>query len=325
MNQSPRILTWHVHGSYLYNLAQVPYEFYVPVSRPPKPGFVGLPTGGHPWPDNMHEIPAESIRCHEFDCILFQSKNNYLLDQYEWLTPEQRDLPKIYLEHDPPQEHPTNTRHVVDDPEILVVHVTSFNELMWDCGDCPTKTIEHGVAMPTNPTWTGETEAGFCAINHLNRRGRRLGADIFERFSQWMPIDLYGMEAPKGEIIYKDLHPIMARYRFFFSPIRYTSLQLAIAEAMTIGLPVIGLATSELASVIRNNECGYIDTNIHRVRDAAQTILRGRDLAQSWSEGAQKIAKERFHIDRFVNDWRETFSHVCKRQLATTSMQKEAS
>jgi len=43
-----------------------------------------------------------------------------------------------------------------------------------------------------------------------------------------------------------------AEYRFFFNPVRYTSLPLAVCEAMTIGMPIVGLATTELVSVIRN-------------------------------------------------------------------------
>jgi hypothetical protein len=64
------------------------------------------------------------------DCILFQSRKNYLEDQYDILTEAQRRLPRIYLEHDPPREHPTDTRHVVDDPDVLLVHVTHFNNLI---------------------------------------------------------------------------------------------------------------------------------------------------------------------------------------------------
>ena len=44
----------------------------------------------------------------DLDCILFQSRRNYLEDQ-EILSPEQRRLPRIYVEHDPPRETPTDT------------------------------------------------------------------------------------------------------------------------------------------------------------------------------------------------------------------------
>ena len=50
-----------------------------------------------------------------------QSRRNYLEDQYDILSEQQRSLPRIYLEHDPPRENPTDTKHIVDDPEMLLV------------------------------------------------------------------------------------------------------------------------------------------------------------------------------------------------------------
>ena len=49
----------------------------------------------------------------DFDCVLFQSRDHWPHDQHRILTPEQRALPRIYLEHDPPQEHPTDSAHPV--------------------------------------------------------------------------------------------------------------------------------------------------------------------------------------------------------------------
>lgn len=144
-----RILTWHVHGSYLYSLVQSQHQFYLPV-KPARPEGYGGRLGGFSWPDNVHDVPAESVSRWQFDCILFQSRKNYLQDQYEILSEAQRKLPRIYLEHDPPQQHPTDTRHPVDDPNVLLVHVTPFNDLMWDSGRTPTYVIEHGVLAPAN-------------------------------------------------------------------------------------------------------------------------------------------------------------------------------
>ena len=88
-------------------------------------------------------------------------------------------MPRIYLEHDPPQEHPTDTRHWVDDPNVMLVHVTPFNALMWDSGRTPTRVIEHGVMVPEDVRYSGELNRGLVVVNHLKRRGRRLGSDIF--------------------------------------------------------------------------------------------------------------------------------------------------
>lgn len=131
-----RILTWHIHGSYLYYLTQVPHQFYLPV-KPGKPEGYGGRLPGFDWGENVHDMAADEVRHQPFDCILFQSRKNYLEDQFEILSEAQRQLPRIYLEHDPPQAHPTNTTHIVNDPKILLVQVTHFNDLMWDCGVTP--------------------------------------------------------------------------------------------------------------------------------------------------------------------------------------------
>lgn len=135
-----RVLTWHVHGSYLYYLVQAPVEFYLPVRTPPEAGYSGR-AGSFPWPANVHDVPADLVHELELDCILFQSRKNYLEDQFEILSEKQQALPRIYLEHDPPRENPIDTQHLVDDPNILLVHVTHFNNLMWDSGHTPTKVM----------------------------------------------------------------------------------------------------------------------------------------------------------------------------------------
>jgi hypothetical protein len=96
-----RVLTWHVHGSYLYYLSHARQEFYLPV-KPGRPeGYGGCPPN-FAWGANVHEVPAEDVANLEFDCVLFQSRRNYLHDQYEILSAAQQRLPRVYLEHDPP-------------------------------------------------------------------------------------------------------------------------------------------------------------------------------------------------------------------------------
>jgi hypothetical protein len=171
------LFTWHVHGAYLYYLSQAPHDFYVPVMDGRPEGYGGR-AGTLPWPDNLHEVPAEAVKELALDCVVFQSKKNYLIDQYRILSDAQRSLPRIYLEHDPPQESPTNTPHIVDDPAVLLVHVTHFNDLMWDAGKTPTRVIEHGVMVPEGLAYTGSLARGISVVNGLPKRGRRLGLDV---------------------------------------------------------------------------------------------------------------------------------------------------
>jgi glycosyltransferase involved in cell wall biosynthesis len=309
-----RVLTWHIHGSYLYYLTQSDCIFYLPYKEGSAEEGYGGRTCSFPWGDNVINVPSEKVKDVEFDCILFQSKKNYLQDQFEILTEEQRSLPKIYLEHDPPRESPTNTKHIVDDPDVLLVHVTYFNELMWNNNRTPTKVIEHGVMVDENVSYSGELNKGIVVINGIVKRGRRLGLDVFEKVRKKIPLDIVGMGSEEvgglGEINNRKLSEFIAQYRFFFNPIRYTSLGLSVCEAMMTGVPIIGLATTEMSTTIKNNLSGYIDTNVNVLINKMDMLLNDREKAKELGQGARETALEKFNIERFKRDWLETFSSV---------------
>ena len=301
-----RILTWHVHGNYLWYLSRVPHEIFLPV-RPGRPPGYGGRGETFTWPDNVHEVPSEDVAGLDLDCVVTQSQDNWALDRHELLSPAQLALPAIHVEHDPPRGSPTDTRHPVDDPDVLLVHVTAFNDLMWDSGRTPTRVIEHGVVVPDGVRYTGELDRGIVVVNGLRRRGRRLGADVFERARKEVPLDLVGMFAEEldglGEVPPPELAAFVARYRFFFHPIRWTSLGLAACEAMMLGVPVVALATTEMSTVVENGVSGWIDTSVDRLIAHMHDLLADPDEARRLGEGARRTALERFSIARFVADW----------------------
>jgi hypothetical protein len=271
-----------------------------------------------PWPENLHEIPVNELQDASFDCILYQSAQHWGVDAPRLLTPQQLSLPSVYLEHDPPREHPTDTRHPVADRDLLLVQVTPFNALMWDAGSTPVRVIEHGVPLPPLPNSRGELGRGVTLVNNLQSRGRRLGADIFADVQHTIPLDLYGMNSEcvggLGEIRLDRLPAVLARYRFFFNPIRYTSLGLAVCEAMAAGLPVVGLATTEMATVVENCVNGYTDTRVSRLRDRMLELLADADLARRLGDGARETASTRFSIERFAREWDEVLRAAAARR-----------
>ena len=313
MQRRLKILTWHTHGSYLYYLTQAPHDFHV-LSKPDRPPGYGGRSGHIPWGDNVFDLPVSDAKDAQFDCILFQDDDQYFKDQHLYLSEAQRRLPKIYLEHDPPREHPTDTRHPVDDPSVLLVHVTPFNALMWDSGRTPTRIVEHGVIVPAGVAYRGDTARGLVVINNIARRGRRLGGDIFAQARASVPLDLVGMGALEaggiGEIEHAQLPAFAAQYRFFFNPIRYTSLGLAVIEAMMIGMPIVALATTEMATVIDNGVSGYVSNDVPTLIARMQNLLDDPGHARRLGDGSRRYARERFSIERFAGDWDKTFRFV---------------
>jgi hypothetical protein len=300
-----RVLTWHIHGSYLASLACVPHTWILPV-RPGRPERYGGRIGSFDWPGHVVEVAAEDVASTPIDAVVYQTLANWESDRFEILSAAQRRLPAIYLEHDPPRGTPTDTRHPVDDPNTLLVHVTPFNALMWDSGRTPARVIDHGVPAP-RLRWNGHLARGVTAVNGLRARGRRLGADVFELVASQVPIDLAGMGSEEfgglGDLPRDRLAEVEADRRFFFNPIRYTSLGLAVVEAMHLGMPIVGLATTEMATAIQNGVSGWVDTDVGRLVEVMRALLADRKWAARLGAGAREHARERFGIERFVRDW----------------------
>ena len=301
-----RVLTWHVHGNYLYYLSHIPHELWLVTDAQRSPHHSGR-SGTLPWHANVHEAPIDQVRHGDFDVVLFQSRAAWDDEQYRILSLAQQRGPRIYLEHDPPQQHPTDTPHWMDDPEVLLVHVTPFNALMWDSGHVPVRVIEHGVRLLREVRWRGDLARGLVAVNNLDRRGRRLGADVYRAAAQNVPLTLVGLGSERcggeGPVANDQLPERMAAHRFFFNPIRYTSLGLAVIEAMMVGAPLVALATTELASVLRHGVTGLIDSRLDVLIDGMRQLLRDPAEAQRIGDAGRRLAAERFSIDRFVRDW----------------------
>jgi hypothetical protein len=321
-----KIFTWHIHGSYLFYLSQGNYTIYIPVTAKKEEGYYGRGST-FPFGSNVIEVPAEQVRDLSFDVILFQTNKNWLTDQFDILGEEQRRLPRVYVEHDPPTRHPTDARHIMDDPDVLMVHVTHFNRLMWWNSSHIVRVIEHGVA--TGPyKWTGDLHKGIVVINHLHQRGRKLGEDIFREVAAQVPLDLVGMGTKEhgglGEVLHPMLPAFISRYRFFFNPIRYTSFGLAVCEAMKMGLPVVALATTEYPAVIQDGISGFISNDIDHLVRSMTRLLEDRALALHIGNAGRKLAEERFDLGRFVRQWEDTFQLAITQHTTSTNYENSS-
>ncbi len=306
-----RVLTWHVHGSYLWYLSQVPVTWVLPVRPTSGEGCGGEGYGGRTlgfdWPDNVVEVPAGEVVDTEVDLVVTQSLPNWERDRHDLLGARVHELPRVHIEHDPPRLWPNDALHPVQDEAAVLVHVTPFNDLMWDSGVTASRVVDHGVVVP-DLDWTGENPVAVTVVNNLYRRGRRLGPDVFDRVAAEVPVDLAGMNGGTygrwlGDIPLRELHRRLPAYRCLFNPIRYTSMGLAVCEAMALGLPVVGLATTEMASAVRNGVNGYVETDADRLAAHVRRLLVDHDEAAELSAGARTLARERFGIGRFVDDW----------------------
>jgi glycosyltransferase involved in cell wall biosynthesis len=131
-----------------------------------------------------------------------------------------------------------------------------------------------------------------------------------------VPLDLVGMAAEElgglGEVSPPELPAAISRYRFFFNPIRYTSLPLALVEAMAVGLPVVALATTEVVTAVEHGVSGLLATDVDELIDGMRQLLVDPALARRMGREAQRRARERFSIDKFARGWLDVLASVSR-------------
>ncbi|MEA2293523.1 MAG: hypothetical protein QOE86_1162 [Solirubrobacteraceae bacterium] len=314
-----RILLWHVHGSWTTAFVQGEHEYLVPVVPGRGPDGRGR-AQTYSWPASAVELAPEELRDAEFDVVLVQRPHE-LLELCESWTGRRpgRDVPAVYVEHNAPQGRIAEMRHpAADRDDLVLVHVTHFNDLFWECGSTPTRVVEHGIVDP-GARYTGELDRAAVVINEARRRGRVTGTDLLGRIAGGVPLDLFGMDAENAgpsvhavdDIPQQRLHDEMARRRVYLHPIRWTSLGLSLIEAMQLGMPVVALATTEAPEAVPPG-AGVVSNRVGVLRDAVRGLVEDPDRAREMGQAARASALERFGVERFLSDWDAVLEAVAR-------------
>jgi hypothetical protein len=309
------ILVWHVHGSWTTAFVQGPHRYLVPVLPDRGPDGLGR-ARTFPWPDSVVERTPEQLRDEDIDVVVLQRPHEIdLVEQWTGRRPG-RDLRAIFLEHNAPEPHPVHSVHpLADRDDIPLVHVTHFNALYWDSGRAPVRVIEHGVVDP-GERYTGELARAAVVINEPDRRGRMVGTDLLPRLATAVPIDLFGMstagraETPiagvsrLGDVPQATMHGELARRRLYLHTTRWTSLGLALVEAMHLGMPVVAVAATEVVEAVPA-AAGVVSTDVERLAAAAHEFVADPEAARLAGKAARAYALERYGLPRFLTDWDE--------------------
>jgi hypothetical protein len=308
-----RVLVWNVHGSYMTALVQGPHEYLLPLTAAGDPNGGGR--CGYPWPQAAREVPVEALADEEIDVVVLQRPHEPELLEAWTGHRAGRDVPAIWLEHNAPQGRIAEMRHpAIDHPGTLLVHVTHFNDVLWDAGETPTRVIEHGIVDP-GYRYTGCLGRAAVVVNEARRRGRVTGTDLLGRFAAAAPIDLFGIDAEAlggvGDIPYEDLHDHLAQRRVYLHPIRWTSLGLSLLEAMHVGMPVVALATTEVGEAVPP-EAGVISTDVDRLVDALRSFVADPDEARDRGVAARRAVLARYGLQRFLADWNRVIAEVAE-------------
>jgi hypothetical protein len=302
-----RILLWHVHGSWTTSFVQGDHTYLVPTLPDRGPYGRGRAATWR-WPDRVVEVRPADAATTDVDVVLLQRPEELGCLAESWLGGRRpgRDVPAVYVEHNAPQGRINELVHpVADRSDVPLVHVTHFNALLWDGGRAPTTVIEHGVVDP-GERYTGRLDRAVALVNEPLRRARVTGTDLLPRFAEHLPVDLFGLATEEagghGNLAQDEAHTVMAERRLYLHPYRWTSLGLALLEAMHLGMPVVALDTTEAREAVPP-EAGIVSNRWEVLADGLARLRDDPERARAMGKAGRELALERFGLDRFLADW----------------------
>ncbi len=313
-----RVAIWHQHGSWMDAFVRGSHTYLVPTNEARDQD--GRGTAGRNWP-SVVEVAPDEARDSEPDVLVVQREAELELLAEKWfgLRPAV-DVPVVVLEHNMPRGDIAEMRHwAADRSDLLVVHVTHNNRVLWDTGSTRTTVIEHGIADP-GLRYTGELHSGAAVINEAARRWRLVGTDLLGGFAEIAPVDLFGMGGAdaaalvpglvaQGDLGLDDLHTEVARRRCYLHLNRWTSLGLSLLESMMLGVPPVALAATEAPSTIPRDG-GIASNDLDALHRRYREYLADPEMAAAHGREARRAVSERHGLERFLRDWDELLTEV---------------
>ena len=316
-----RVLLWHVHGSWTTSFVSGSHEYVLPVTPDRGPDGRGRAQTWD-WPQTVREVPLTQLRGEDPDVVVLQRPHEAeLLHRHTGLRVG-RDVAAVYVEHNAPTGHAVRSRHPVIEQHDLagvpLVHVTRFNAMAWDTGDARVQVVDHGIPDP-GPLYTGHDASIASVVNEPVRRWRVAGTDLLLDLAARVPVHVYGMgtaelepasRARGGSVLagrlhdlpQQELHAALAHHRAYFHPYRWTSLGLSLLEAMTLGMPVLALSTTEAPEAVPE-AAGLVSNDLEALRRTAHRWLADPSEAADRGRAARAHALAHYGLDRFLSDW----------------------
>jgi len=341
-----RVLTYRWHVAHQYELYKLGHDFDL-VADLPTLLTNRWDLRQRPLPGNASFISKASVRPAEYDLAIVHFDENVLSPEnsngvlgpywghaFRYLM-AQGGVPKIAVCHGTPQFHGQYTPGYAR-PDLLQVIETERRKLVEylkdtlvicnshqaqaEWGFNRSKVIWHGFDPTEFPPATYEkgilSPLGPAVSTRPHYRGYDLYKQVFADFpaehapSTLSVPDPSALYAGNQFAIWKFRNYVdeIRRYAVYFNPTLRSPMPRARGEAMMCGLVTVSADNHDVDRFIRNGVNGFYAREAGELREHLLYLCRNPDAARRMGMEGRRTALKAFHVDRYLEEWRETIA-----------------
>lgn len=307
-----RLLVFNCHEPWVYQLEALGYELDIIVDLPGK--------YNKGWDERMRPIPAHA-RLITLPEALESPTSYYCIITHnttDLLDVRHRPEPRLLVLHHTLEGRLQEENSGIDPQsmkdmlhtyiELVGGHVVATSMFKGESWGFTDDIVHFGIDVDDYPPHEGDKAQGLRICNFISSRRQILLWDFHEQAFEGVPVtlvghnpDLPGVEAARD---WSHLKALLQTHRFYIhtaDPRFEAGHNMATAEAMAAGLPVLG--NRHPTSPIKHGVSGFLSDNPQELQRYAQILLEDKDLAQLMGQQARKTVMERFSLNRFKHSF----------------------
>lgn len=305
------------HEGYHYELCKLKCEFSMVIDK------------SHRWNQRYRPLP-NNVVCYDRPTISssFVDTHDVAIihnyKQYQLLR--ECKIPKIILMH--------CSKTGQGDPEFcnedLSDYIIIFNSFTdkerWNLS-CPRQhVIWHGFDPDEWPVSDREINKVLTVGRRISERDSVCGYRIVQALERsGMPIKIVGdnpalgIQSPDSFV---DLRRFYSKYAVYLNPTKLSPMPRARGEAMMSGIPVVTTGFYDEEMFIDQGINGFYSNNAQEIKEYAALLLADKKLQAEIAKNARRTALERFHISRFLKEWREVIGEATRKDVSSITVLK---
>jgi hypothetical protein len=331
------LLVFNCHEPWIYQLGVLGYSLDIII------GLKGKYNQG--WDRRMRPLPAharlvtlaEALQSPKiYYCIITHNTTDLLDARF-------RSEPRLIVLHHTLEGRLVEERSAIDLQkmkdmlhqylELIGGHAVATSMFKGESWGFTDDIVHFGIDVNEYLPYSGQEAAGLRICNFISSRRKILLWDLHERAFQGLPItlvghnpDLLGVHAARD---WDHLKRILQAHRFYIhtaDPMLEAGHNMATAEAMAAGLPVLG--NCHPTSPVKHGVSGFLSDDPGQLRHYAQMLLEDPDLARRMGQQARETVEERFSLARFKHAFLRSIEIARRkwytRKINPASLQPEA-